>query len=63
MKLISHTVKGNIQAAVRWINDENLAGFVVTITHYADNYTIVILRVEDDFTLSDWMAGLYGRKK
>ncbi len=55
MKLVTHNLGCNLHQAATWINDFDLAQFVLTMDCARGENTIVILRVEDYFDLDDWL--------
>jgi hypothetical protein len=63
MKLLSENVSGNTHDAVRWVNRGKLADFVVQIdTTSSGMNSIVVLKVPDDFDLSQWYEFHYDRE-
>lgn len=55
MKLVTHNLGGNLHQAATWINDYNLAQFVLAMDCARGEHTIVVFRVDDDFDLPVWL--------
>ncbi len=54
MKLVTTNVGGNLHQAATFLNDFDLAQFVLVMDCIGGNSTVVVLRVEDDFNLDKW---------
>lgn len=55
MKLVTHNLGCNLHQAATWINDYNLAQYVLMMDCARGENTIVVLRVDKDFDLDVWL--------
>ncbi len=54
MKLVTHNLGCNLHQAATFINDFDLAKFVLVMDCLHGTSTIVVFRVEDNFDLDTW---------